>query len=643
MALIDLKSVRKQYDARIILDGVDFAIEALERIAIVGRNGSGKTTLAKIAGGVLQADSGERMTRNNIAIETLEQNPVLNEDLSVKETIENSLTHIVAIKEEYAKLTKELERASDDKTLTSRLAALGSRLDFLNAWNLSDQIERVIIHFNLKALENKKIATLSGGEKRRVALSVIMLKKPDIALLDEPTNHLDVYMVKFLEELILESKSAFLIISHDRYFIERIATRTIEIEDGRIRSFNGGYNRYLEQKAAALESMKKSHETLIKRLRDEQEWLNRGVKARLKRNMGRVEKIKQMKEEAKKNPSIIRKIKLELEREYKAFNRDDGTNRRKALFEIENLSIGIDQKTLIKPFSARILQEDKIAVAGKNGSGKTTLLLTLLGRIKPLSGAIKIGYESIGYFDQDRSMLDDNKNLLETFCPNGGDHILAFGANVHVYGYMKNWLFPKEFLDKKIGSLSGGEKNRVALALLFSKRYDCIVLDEPTNDLDIPTINVLEEYLQSYKGALVFVSHDRYFIDKIASKLWVIKDDQAISEELCGYGDYLDKESYFNELDAAASATDKTAPKREAARSQRKFSYNEQRLYETLPNEIDRLEKQIKERENAMFDGVYSASALAEQSQALEALKASLESKVETYFKLEEKKESYAS
>ncbi|MDR2033211.1 MAG: ABC-F family ATP-binding cassette domain-containing protein [Helicobacteraceae bacterium] len=641
MALVDLKAISKQYEAQKILDAVNFAIDERERVAIVGRNGSGKSTLLRIVAGILEADDGERMTQNNLTIETLDQNPILDETISVKKAIENSLTYIMQLKEEYVKLTQKISEGFDDKTNIDRLAQLGSRLDFFNAWDINDRIERVLTQFNLKALENSRIGALSGGEKRRVALGALLLKNPDLLLLDEPTNHLDVYMVRFLEELILESKSAFLIISHDRYFIDRIATRTIEIENGRLRSFNGGYNLYLEQKAIMLESMMKSHETLVKRLRYEQEWLNRGVKARLKRNMGRVERIKQMKEDAKKNPSAIRKVRLELEREQKAFNWEESVNRRKALFEIENLSIGIENKPLIKTLTARILQQDKIAIVGKNGSGKTTLLLTLLGRQDSLNGKIKIGCESIGYFDQNRSSLDDNKNLLETFCPNGGDRINVRGSNIHVYGYMKNWLFPKEFLDKKIGSLSGGEKNRVALALLFSKKYDCLILDEPTNDLDIPTINILEEYLQSYQGALLFVSHDRYFIDKIAAKLWIIKDDQSISEELCNYSDYLEDEALFEEIDKLELASDKEASKTERKRSQSKFSYKEQKLYEILPIEIDELEKEIKRIENDMIDDRYSQIELVELNQKLEGLKTCLETKIETYFELEERKENY--
>ena len=254
-----------------------------------------------------------------------------------------------------------------------------------------------------------------------------------------------------------------------------------------------------------------------------------------------------MRQEAKSNPSIIRKMTLELEREKKHFNQEDGTNRKKMLFDLQNISFAIDNKTLIQNFSTRILQRDKIAIVGKNGAGKSTLLKLMLGKLKPKEGKIECGEVRIGYFDQHREMLDDSKNLLETFCPFGGDHIDVKGKSMHVFGYLKNFLFPKEFLDNKIGSLSGGEKNCVALALLFTKEYDCLILDEPTNDLDIPTINILEEYLQSFEGAIIFVSHDRYFVDKIAKKLLVFKENGEIEETHRSFSEYLEIEKELKE------------------------------------------------------------------------------------------------
>ena len=641
MPLVDLKEITKQFEAQLILGGVDFAIDQGEKIAIVGRNGSGKSTLMKIASGVLEPDHGTRMAQNGITIEMLDQSPILDESLSVREAIEQSLSELNNIKTEYERLSAELVNFHGNKELIAQLADLGNKLDFHNAWNLTDQIDRVLIEFDLLRLQNALIMTLSGGEKRRVALGALLLKKPDLLLLDEPTNHLDVYMVRFLENMLKESKSTLLIISHDRYFIDSIATRTIEIENGVLRSFKGGYNLYLEQKAQMLESMIKTHETLVKQLRGEAEWLNRGVKARLKRNVGRVERIKQMKEDAKKNPAIIKRVKLELEREQKAFNQTESINRKRMLFDLEKLVVGIDKQLLINPITTRVLQQDKIALVGRNGSGKTTLLLTLQKILTPLQGTLKIGAENIGFFDQHRIKLDDSKNLLETFCPNGGDHIDVRGHSMHVYGYMKNWLLPKEFLDKKIGVLSGGEKNRVALALLFSKKYDCLILDEPTNDLDIPTINILEEYLQSYQGALIFVSHDRYFVDKIAQKLWVIDSAHNLSEELRSYTEYLDDEYYIAELENLATENPKES-KPEAKKQTTKFSYKEQKLYDELPRQITAIEEEIRVKERCMMDEIcYNANGgLAALHESIQTLKTDLEAKVERYFELEERKQN---
>ena len=323
---------------------------------------------------------------------------------------------------------------------------------------MENKIQQILETFALKKLENNFVNLLSGGEQKRVALACLLLSKPDILLLDEPTNHLDVQMVEFLEDLLLKEKWTLIFISHDRYFIDRIATRIIEVEDCKIRNFKGGYGDYLKEKEELLKSLAKSHETLLKYLKAEEEWLARGVRARVKRNEGRKERIMQMRQEAKSNPSIIRKMTLELEREKKHFNQEDGTNRKKMLFDLQNISFAIDNKTLIQNFSTRILQRDKIAIVGKNGAGKSTLLKLMLGKLKPKEGKIECGEVRIGYFDQHREMLDDSKNLLETFCPFGGDHIDVRGKSMHVFGYLKNFLFPKEFLVNKIGSLSGVEK-----------------------------------------------------------------------------------------------------------------------------------------------------------------------------------------
>ncbi|MDD2838124.1 MAG: ABC-F family ATP-binding cassette domain-containing protein, partial [Sulfuricurvum sp.] len=550
MALVDLLNVSKHYEAQKILENVNFHIDEGERIVIVGKNGSGKSTLMKIVAGVLDADEGERINRQGIEIKMLSQVPKFEPGHNVREAIEAGLGELKSAKVRFDEISLLLAEQYDNAALLDEQARLTNFLDHHNAWNLDDKIERVMHHFMLKEYEEKRVDLLSGGEQRRVALASLLLQKPDILLLDEPTNHLDVYMVEFLEELILKERFTLLFISHDRYFIDQVATKTIEVEDCSLREFTGGYSNYLEQKQELLRTMAQQHENLLKLLKAENEWLRRGVKARLKRNEGRKQRVLQLREDAKNNPSKIRKMKLELEREAKHFNRSDGVNRQKMLFEVEHLGLKLGDKTLIKDFSTRILQKDVIAVVGPNGSGKSTLLKALLGRLQPTNGIIKMGELTIGYFDQHREMLNDNLNLIETFCPHGGDRVDVMGQDYHVYGYLKNFLFPREFLDKKVGVLSGGEKNRVALALLFTKKVDCLILDEPTNDLDIPTINILEEKLQSFPGAVILVSHDRYFVDKIAKKLFIFKGDGTIEESYKPYSEYLEDEKEFREMDA---------------------------------------------------------------------------------------------
>jgi len=642
MALVDLLGVSKHYEAQKILENINFHIDEGERVVIVGKNGSGKSTLMKIVHGSLDADEGERMTRQGIEIKMLSQVPKFDPSHTVREAVEAGLGELRTSKVRFDEISALLATEYENTALLDEQARLSNFLDHHNAWNLDDKIVRIMHHFMLTEYENKNVDLLSGGEQRRVALASLLLLKPDILLLDEPTNHLDVYMVEFLEELILKEKFTLLFISHDRYFIDQIATKTIEVEDCTLREFTGGYSNYLVQKQELLRTMAQQHDNLLKLLKTENEWLSRGVKARLKRNEGRKERVLALREDAKNNPTKIHKMRLELEREAKHFNRGEGVNRQKMLFELEHLGLTLGDKLLIKDFSTRILQKDVIAVVGPNGSGKSTLLKALLGRLKPTSGIIKQGELSIGYFDQHREMLDDSLNLIETFCPHGGDRVDAQGTDYHVYGYLKNFLFPREFLDKKIGSLSGGEKNRVALALLFTKKVDCLILDEPTNDLDIPTINILEEKLQNFPGAVILVSHDRYFVDKIAKKLFIFKGDGTIEESLKPYSEYLDDEKELQEMDAMALEFSKTATVQSIVEKPKvfKLTYNETRALETLPKEIELIEAKMDELNACLANPkCYEEKGIRTLADELEKTKTLYEEKVEELLTIEEKAE----
>ena len=600
MALIDLQNISKQYDIKVILKDANFTLQAGQRVAVIGQNGQGKSTLFKIIMKTVEPDSGEIAIDRSIKIEMLDQQPKFKANLSVRDAIENQLVELKSAKLEYEKITNELMTNYEDENLLRRQSDLASFIDFHNAWDLDNMIERVLIEFQLKQYEHKDVNLLSGGEQRRVSLAGLILKKPDVLLLDEPTNHLDVYMVEFLEELLLKN-------------------------------------------------LQKDHENLIRLVKREAHWMQHGVTARRKRNERRKSEYFDLKQKARSNPAAIRKMTLELQREQKSFNTDDNQkNKKKMLYELDDVSKSLGDKKLITDFTTRILQKDTIAIVGPNGSGKSTLLKIFMEKMKIDSGKFKKGDFEIGYFDQQRESLDDNRNLLETFCPNGGDRVvLQDGRNMHVFGYLKNFLFPREYLDKKVGVLSGGEKNRVALALLFTKKVDCLILDEPTNDLDIPTINILEEYLQNFQGALIFVSHDRYFVDKIAKKLFVFQGNSHIMESFQPYSEYLEIEKELRELDALENEIAKEVTSEKVAptiKKQTKLSYKDQREYDMLPKELEDLELKLEEINACLMNPkCYEQKGIVAMSQELDATKEIYEQKVERFLELEELIESFNS
>jgi len=642
LALIELIDVTKKFGSHVVLDGVNFALDANERVAVIGKNGGGKSTLMKIIAGLCEIDEGRVITQNGLNIQMLAQTPKFEDNLSVKDALRRELAEIYAALSEYDAISSEIAAQPENKELLARQDELIKFIEAKDGWQIDNKIEQVLQNFGLKIYENRSVCTLSGGEIRRVALGALVLKKPDVLLLDEPTNHLDVYMVKFLEDMLLSSKQTIVFISHDRYFIDRLATRSIEIEEGKISNFDGGYENYLRRKQEMLASLEKSHETLLKQLRAEEEWLHRGVKARLKRNEGRKARIMQMRQDAKKNPGAIRRVRLELERASRSFNGTGGDNRKKMLFECTNIGKILNGKVLFKGFSARVLQGERIGIVGANGAGKSTLLKILLGRSKIDAGEIKRGEIRIGYFDQTRSGITDDKSIIEIFCPNGGDHISVRGSYMHVYGYLKNFLFPKEFLDKPVGVLSGGEKNRLALAKLFIEQYDCLILDEPTNDLDIATINILEDYLLSFEGAVIIVSHDRYFIDKITNKLWVFEKNGVIDQIQMPYSQYLEFEDEMAEIDqieadagASASANESGRENKKEKTSAAKLSYKQNKILEEYPAKIEAIEARIKELNHALSTPeIYQKLGMQGLFEELEEKRGTLNSMENEYYEV---------
>jgi ATP-binding cassette subfamily F protein uup len=645
MAIIDIQKISKQYDIKVILKDVDFTLEVGQRVAVIGQNGQGKSTFMKILTGETEADSGEIAVDKSVKIEMLEQQPKFKAGTTVREAIEEQLVELKSAQREYDALSLQIAEDYENEELLQRQSTLSIFLDHHNAWDLDNKIQRVLQEFMLKEYEYKDVSLLSGGEQRRVGLAGLILKKPDVLLLDEPTNHLDVYMVEFLEEILLKEKFTLIFISHDRYFLDNIATNIVEIENGTMTKFKGGYKDYLMQKEQMILNLQRDHENLVRKLRDEAWWMQHGVTARRKRNELRKDNYFKLKEDVKKNPGKIQRMKLELDREKKAFNGSEVLNKKKMLFELDNVYLTLGDKPLIKDFTTRILQKDTIAIVGPNGSGKSTMLKVFLERLKIDKGSFKKGDFKIGYFDQHREMLDENQTIMHQFCPNGGDRVeLNDGRSMHVFGYLKNFLFPKEYLDKKVGVLSGGEKNRIALALLFTKKFDVLIMDEPTNDLDIPTINILEEYLQSFQGALIFVSHDRYFVDKIAKKLFIFKGDGLLEESFQKYSEYLEDEKdvrYVELMEKEEILNQKkpiiVQPIIEAPKKKIKLTYQQQKDYENLPNEIEKLELEIKKINECLSNPkCYEEKGIVSISKELENITKTYDEKVERYLEIEE-------
>lgn len=670
--LLSLFQASKSFGARKILDSVSLAIDSGEKLAIIGKNGAGKSTLLKLLAEELELDEGKFSKKPDLELQILPQDPQFRADLSVRQVCQDSLRELQAIHARIAQIHTLLDSGSSkaespsalESTLLDELGALSSRLDSIDGWDIAQRTQELLENFWLLDLQDRPVGSLSGGERKRLALATILMQPADLYILDEPTNHLDVEVVAFLERKLAAIRSSVLFISHDRYFIDNCAQRILEVDSGKIIEYRGGYTNYLAQKSAALSNLAKEHEKLLKLLKAEEEWLHKGVQARRKRNVLRKERVELLRAKAKSNPSIIRTMRLELERESKHHNRTQSQNAQKMIIECENLSLSMGEKLLITQCDLRILQRDRIAIIGRNGSGKSSLLKAFLGEVAPRSGVIKRGELRIGYFAQHRIELDESKSLIEIFCPNGGDHIEVRGRSMHVYGYLKSFLFPKDMLTQKIGALSGGERTRVSLALLFTKQYDCLILDEPTNDLDIATINILEEYLLSFPGALLLVSHDRYFVDKLAQKLLILhkpidKKTPSTEESLQSFSEYL---AYMEELgeydklesqlhttiaesimDSAMESQQPSTPKPANTESKKpqKLSYKEQRELDMLPEHIEHLEQRKAELERALGNeesiAQHGVVALAEE---LANVENELESSVERYFALESKKEA---
>jgi ABC transport system ATP-binding/permease protein len=592
MAYITLRDVQLAFGGPALLDGANFSLERGERVCLIGRNGEGKSTLLKLIEGSLLPDNGEVSLQNGITISMLAQDVPMDS---------GKVADIVADGAgEAAQVLKAYHEASDacvlgDMDACELMGNLQHKMDQLDGWSLETKVNSILSKMGLDP--NADLADLSGGRKRRVLLARALLTQPDVLLLDEPTNHLDVESIEWLEKFLLDQNNlTLLFISHDRAFVDSIATRIVELDRGTLRSFEGNYSRYLDLKAQQMEAEEKQNALFDKKLAEEEVWIRQGIKARRTRNEGRVRALKALREESRARRSQQGKVSMATQ---------DANRSGKVVFEIEHLGVTFGTNApIIKDFSALVLRGDRIGLVGDNGVGKTTLIKAILGELEH-SGTVKTGTQlEIAYFDQLRNALDLEKSVKDNVSE-GSDHVDVNGHRRHIYSYLQDFLFSPERARTPVKALSGGERNRILLAKLLLKPSNLIVMDEPTNDLDMVTLELLEEMLGGYQGTLLLISHDRAFMDNVVTSTWVFDGKGNIDEYVGGYQDYLEQRPDQTVVDQK-SAVKKAALKAETevtATKKVKLSYKDQRALEQLPLEMEALEKEQADINEKLADG----------------------------------------
>ncbi len=576
MALLRLQDIHLSYGLPPLLDGVDFTLERGERVALVGRNGEGKSTLLKIIAGEIRPDDGEIYLQQGAKIARLEQEVPREIDGNVYDVVAAGLGDLGGVIARYHHVTQHL----DDDGAMEEMTRLQQQIEAADGWRFEQRIATTISRLQLPA--DADVATLSGGLKRRVLLARALVGEPDILLLDEPSNHLDVESIEWLENFLLGAGLTLVFVTHDRAFLRRLATRIVEIDRGRITSWPGDYDAYLRGKAAALAAEEKQQAEFDKKLAQEEAWIRQGIKARRTRNEGRVRALKKMREERAQRRGRVGNARIQA-------NVADASG--KIVIEAENIAFEYDGKPIVRDFSTTILRGDKIGILGPNGVGKSTLISLLLGRLPPQQGRIKLGTNlEVAYFDQLRESLNPEQTAQENVA-GGSDRIVVNGQPKHVISYLQDFLFSPERARAPITKLSGGEKNRLLLAKLFARPANLLVLDEPTNDLDVETLELLEELLVEFDGTVLLVSHDREFLDNVVTSTLVFEGDGVVNEYVGGYRDWL-RQRPEPEKPAVPKAPEK--PKEKPRQQKKKLGYNEQRELEALPQRIETLEQQLE-------------------------------------------------
>lgn len=596
MAVISLSDAQLAFGHVALLDHADFSLETMERVGLIGRNGTGKSSLLKIIAKTSKLDDGLLVMQQGVKIAYVEQEPHFSPEMSVFDAVASGIGDFQVLLNEYDALTTQFG-GDDDDALMEKMHEIQVKLDAADAWNIKHRVETTLDRLNLQG--SALMGALSGGMQKRVALACALVSAPDVLLLDEPTNHLDFSSILWLENLLRDYKGSVLFITHDRSFLDNVATRIIELDRGKLTSFPGNFTTYQVRKSELLANEEVENAKFDKFLAQEEVWIRKGVKARRVRDEGRVKRLEALRVERAQRRERQGQVKLDV---------SAGERSGKIVAELENVSKRYAEKTIVQNFTATILRGDKVGLIGANGAGKTTLLKLILGQEQADVGTIKLGTKlQIAYFDQMRMQLNEEANLLDTISP-GSDWVEVNGQRKHVMTYLNDFLFAPERARSPVKSLSGGERNRLLLARLFAKPANVLVLDEPTNDLDIETLELLEELLEEYQGTVFLVSHDRTFLDNVVTQVIVSEGNGAWREYVGGYSDW-ERMRPTNTVQinatqgAAKAAVPTSAPtKTPTTIKQKKLSYKEQQQLAQLPILIANLEAEQKAISDKLSD-----------------------------------------
>ena len=624
MSLISLHNITLSFGGPPILQQINLQIEPGERVCLIGRNGEGKSSLMKLIAGDLKPDSGNIIRQHGLRVARLSQDVALDLNGSVFEVVAGGLGELQKLLTQYHDISMRLSSGGGENLLTE-METVQQQLETGGGWQAQQRVETAISRLQLNVDSN--FSELSGGMKRRVLLALALVSDPDLLLLDEPTNHLDINAITWLEEFLLNTSISLLFVTHDRMLLRKLATRIIDLDRGCLTSWPGNYDTYLRRKAETLAAEASQRTRFDKKLAQEEIWIRQGIKARRTRNEGRVRDLVEMRKECNARQEIVGRVRMQIQ---------ETVPSGKLVAELKGVTFGYDDKIIIQNFSTTILRGDRVGIIGPNGSGKTTLLRLLLGDLKPQQGSVRLGTNlEPAYFDQLRALLDENDTVINNV-GEGNDMLTINGRQRHIIGYLQDFLFAPDRARSPVRILSGGERNRLLLAKLFTKPANILVIDEPTNDLDAETLELLEELLFDYKGTVLLVSHDRAFLDNVVTSTFVFEKEGKVQEYAGGYDDWLIQRPA--EIAETKPAPGKKIKKKLKPAGPIKLTFKEARELDSLPQKIEAMETEQQEIYNSMADPSFyqQDSALISQAKVrIEELKQSFAIAYERWEELE--------